>query len=103
MNVPRLALLTVATGAALLVGCSNPPGPSDGAQPTRSAGPTEPAAPSEVLTGQLDGAWRRSAILLDDSHIAIVSDACAAAARETLGETEASLPTALVDARGAGV
>jgi hypothetical protein len=32
--------------------------------------------------------------------IAIVSDACAAAAREELGETEANLPTALVDARG---
>ena len=50
--------------------------------------------------GQLSGPWRPAPLLLDDAHVAIVSDACAAAAREELGETEANLPTALVDARG---
>jgi hypothetical protein len=33
----------------------------------------------------------------------VISDACAAAAREQLGEPEANLPTALVDARGENV
>ena len=56
--------------------------------------------PSDAITGQLGGPWRRSPIILDEPYIAIISDACAAAARKDLGETEANLPTALVDARG---
>ena len=56
--------------------------------------------PSDAATDQLGGPWRRSPIVLDDGHIAIISDACAAAARETFGEAEANLPTAVVDARG---
>lgn len=50
----------------------------------------------------LGGTWRAAPIVVDNAHIAIVSDACAVAAREELGETEANLPTALVDARGEG-
>lgn len=56
--------------------------------------------PSDAITSQLGGPWRRSPIILDEPHIAIISDACAAAARTELGETEANLPTAVVDARG---
>ena len=39
-------------------------------------------------------------MILDDAHVAIASDACAAKARETLGQDDGDLPTALVDARG---
>ena len=52
------------------------------------------------MVDQLGGPWRVSPILVDDAHIAIASDACATAAREQLGEVEANLPTAMVDARG---
>ena len=57
-----------------------------------------PAAPS-----QLAGDWLPAPITLAAPQVAIVSDACATAARESLGEFEANLPTILVDARGAGV
>jgi hypothetical protein len=39
-------------------------------------------------------------VILDDAHVAIASDACATKARETLGQDDGDLPTALVDARG---
>ncbi len=97
-----LLLGTLAVVAALaLAACDAGPGPSD----TDPSGPISTDAsgqpePTDVIAGQLGGPWRRSPTILDDSHIAIVSDACAAAAREKLGETEANLPTALVDARG---
>lgn len=54
------------------------------------------------MIDQIVGAWRPDAIDLEEGQIAIVSDACAAAARELLGDAEADLPTALVDARGEG-
>ncbi|HUQ78059.1 MAG TPA: hypothetical protein VM427_04205 [Patescibacteria group bacterium] len=41
-------------------------------------------------------------IPLDDHHVAIISDACAAAARAELSGDLADLPTAVVDARGGG-
>ncbi len=90
-----------------VAGCANPPGPSDGAQETAVApGRTQDAIepdPSDILTTHLVGAWRRAPIELDDTHTAIISDACSLAAREQLGEAEADLPTALIDARGGGV
>jgi hypothetical protein len=94
-----LATVVMATAIA---GCSANPGPS-------SASPNGPDAsivapdvpdPSSVVVDQLGGPWRYSPVILDDAHTAIVSDACAAKARETLGDTAANLPTALVDARG---
>lgn len=92
-------------GAALLLGfvvagCGNAPGPTGLARPSGPADESIAPLPSDALTGQLGGPWRRSPIVLDDPHIAIISDACATAARQQLAETEANLPTALVDARG---
>jgi hypothetical protein len=93
-----------------IVGCAVAPSPSP--SPVASAGPdataiqANPSTPSDqpepsfVAVDPLAGPWRAGPILVDNAHIAIVSDACAAAAREELGETEANLPTALVDARG---
>ena len=98
-----------------LVGCAVAPSPSPSAPV--SIGPTVPSAgpnasvspdpsvqsePSFVRADQLGGPWRAAPIVVDNAHVAIVSDACAAAAREELGDTEANLPTALVDARGEG-
>ena len=53
-----------------------------------------------VSGGPLGGPWRSTPIAVDDAHVAIASDACAAKARVDLGETDANLPTSLVDARG---
>lgn len=98
----RAALIGLA--ALAFVGCSNAPGPSDGPQQTGTA-PAESGEPdpSDPIVGQLMGPWRRSPVILDDSHIAIISDACALVARERLGGVEADLPTAVVDARGEGL
>nr|MBA2382557.1 hypothetical protein [Chloroflexota bacterium] len=90
---------SLATGA-----CSTPPGPSEGTQPrsTPDAGPirSDEALGDDPLAEELVGPWLDSPIVLDEARIAIMSDACAAAAREKLGETEANLPTAIIDARG---
>ena len=93
-----------------IVGCSVAPSPSPSAPvsigPTASIARLDPPTasnqpePSFVAVNPLGGPWRPAPLLLDSAHIAIVSDACAAAAREELGETEANLPTAIVDARG---
>ena len=93
-----------ALAALAVVGCASPTPPGDGGHPTASQTQEsiEPD-PSDALTTQLVGGWRRSPIDLDDTHIAIISDACSLAAREQLGEDEADLPTALIDARGGGV
>ncbi len=77
--------------------CQRDRRPRQLARPDRAAGA---GAGADNVAEQLAGPWRRSPILLDDGPIAIISDACAAAARDTFGETEATLPTALVDARG---
>jgi len=103
-----LGVLTVIA----IVGCAVAPSPSPSAAvsigPTASINRPDPSAasdqpePSVVAVDPLGGPWRAVPILVDNAHVAIVSDACAAAAREELGETEANLPTALVDARGEG-
>ncbi len=98
--------LGILLAAVVLAGCTYVPGPTLGATvqppPEKSQDAIEPD-PSDILTTQLVGAWRRSPIDLDDTHTAIISDACSLAAREQLGEAEADLPTALIDARGGGV
>ncbi len=66
----------------------------------------EPVSPEPTVAasadGRLAGPWQATPIALGDPQIAVVSDACAAAAREQLGEAEANLPTVLIDARGGG-
>lgn len=100
---------TIALGvlaAIAIAGCDAGPGPtpagSGAPRPsaTTAADRSGPADPAVVVVDQLGGPWRVSPIVVDDAHVAIVSDACAAAARKNLGETDANLPTALVDARG---
>jgi hypothetical protein len=92
--------------SVLLVGCGTSPGPSASSvagtpsPPPIGSADAGPSEPVDFLTQQLAGPWRRSPIILDEGHIAIISDACATAARAELGEVEANLPTAVVDARG---
>jgi hypothetical protein len=57
---------------------------------------------SGIPVAQLVGDWRATPLRLGDPQIAVVSDACATAARDQLGQAEADLPTAIVDARGEG-
>jgi hypothetical protein len=85
-----------------IAGCGADSGPTvvTSGRPDASTGAPDGPDPSTVVVDQLGGPWRDSPVILDDPHIAIVSDACAAKARETLGDTAANLPTALVDARG---
>jgi hypothetical protein len=99
MTPPRTAVIGAILVGLVVAGCGSTPGPSGAARSARpdAAGASEPA---QVVVDQLGGPWRTSPIALDDGHTAIISDACAAAAREKFGETEANLPTALVDARG---
>lgn len=98
--------------AALFAGCG-PLTPTPSA-PSSSAGPLSTTAtasgeggspipePRSDLIDQLVGPWREDPIELDGTQTAIISDACAAAALELLGQAESDLPTALVDARGEG-
>jgi hypothetical protein len=94
--------LTLAVAISLLVGCGDAPGPGGPAAgpPTARPDPSDQPDPGAVVVDQLGGPWRFSPVVVDDAHIAIVSDACAAEARETLGSDDGDLPTALVDARG---
>ncbi len=94
--VALVGLAIAGCGAGLVTGS----GASSPVEPGTSVDPTAPPDPGDVVAEQLAGRWRRSPIILDDGHIAIISDACATAARNKFGETEATLPTALVDARG---
>jgi hypothetical protein len=93
-----------AASAAVPVG---PVAPGATATPVETAAPeASEVAPSDdagAAAGEFAGEWRRAPIQLADSQVAVVSDACAAKARETLGEAEADLPTATVDARGEGL
>jgi len=67
------------------------------------SGETASAEPTSIPPTQLNGPWLATPLELGDPQIAVISDACAAAARTSLGEAEANLPTALVDARGENV
>ena len=105
--VPRRALSLLAVVAVIgIAGCDSSTAPSatssGSAQRSADSGQSgEPGAePTSPVVGQLTGIWRRSPVVLDDGHIAIISDACAKAARESLGEAAANLPTAVVDAQG---
>lgn len=88
----------------LLAGCGTNETPSGTSAPPAplSSLPdsSDRSEPSSAVVDQLGGPWRSSPLVVDDAHVAIVSDACAAEARKTLGPDDAELPTALVDARG---
>lgn len=90
----------ILAGAAL-AGCGGTPEPRGTLVSTAAESPI--VEPASVPIDQVVGPWRPAPIDLDEPQIAIISDACAAAARELLGEAEANLPTALVDARGEGL
>jgi hypothetical protein len=77
-----------------------------GVVPNQTAAPSGASGvpgPSATIGDPLGGPWRATPIVVDDAHVAIASDACAAKARVDLGETDANLPTAVVDARGEGL
>lgn len=101
MVIARLIAVVALVGA--MSGCGATPGPSRTDESAAPGGATLEPLPTDALAAQLGGPWRRAPITLDDSHTAIISDACAAAALTTLGPVEADLPTALIDARGGSV
>ena len=86
----------------VVVGCGSGPPPSTGSALPDLPSPVVTDEPTTAPASELLGDWRPTPIGLADSQIAIVSDACAAAARATLSDAEADLPTAVVDARGGG-
>jgi len=111
--------MRIVLDAALIVvlaGCALVPAPSPGtSEPTAT---TSASAPPDGLSfvppsstspegsaalGTVLGPWQPDRLPLGDPQIAVISDACAAAARDQLGEAEADLPTAVVDARGLGL
>jgi len=95
-------IVPVVLALVAVTGCDAGPGPT-GQSPSASTARPETSDrpdPSAVVVDQLGGPWRFSPVVVDDAHIAIVSDACAAKARETLRQDDGDLPTALVDARG---
>jgi hypothetical protein len=98
-------LREVFVGCLLLIiaACSNVEPPPSGVGPDGSGIESGGPEPAELAFGPVIGPWRPAPIHLGDPQIAVVSDACATAAREKLGEAEADLPTALVDARGENV
>jgi hypothetical protein len=107
--MPRARSVFVAIAVLVVAGCGSSPGPSgpissgigpspSPAIPDASRGPG--LGPSAVIGDPLGGPWRATPIVVDDAHVAIASDACAAKARVDLGDTDANLPTSVVDARG---
>ena len=114
--VSRFLVLAV---GLVLAGCGFVPSPPPSGSPpietipgTTSQAPSTTASGGPVTSGppssapdlaKLIGPWQASPLPLGDPQIAVISDACATAAREQLGEAEANLPTTLVDARGVGV
>ena len=100
-----VAVLAVLLSVAV-ASCSLVASPSPSVAPLESSPPgvVESAEPisSGMPVAELVGAWRAGPLQLGDPQIAVVSDACAAAARDQLGSAEADLPTAIVDARGEG-
>src|SRR3954464_6769189 len=72
-----------------------PPGATATADGSAAADRSAAVDPDAVSVARLAARGRVNPILVDDSRIAIVSDACAAAARPSLGEVEANLPTAM--------
>jgi len=98
-----LRLAVIGMALATVAGCDPTITPS--AAPT--IGPSSILLPPEptpvVADSAMNGPWLRSPIRLRDPQIAVISDACAVAARNGLGAAEANLPTAVVDARGENV
>ena len=104
MRTP-VALLAVSL-SLVVAGCALAPSPSTSASSEESTVPGVVQSAEPISSGmpvaELVGAWQAAPLQLGDPQIAVVSDACAAAARDQLGSAEADLPTAIVDARGEG-
>jgi hypothetical protein len=96
---------TVLAVVALLAACgtTRPPSTDPEDDPVLESDDAPSGITITVPPDQMLGDWTAAPLPLADSQIAIVSDACATAARRTLGEAEANLPTAVVDARGGGL
>ena len=104
----RLSVALTVSLALLVAGCAFVPAllrsPSPGSASPEAPGieSVEPVS-SDVPLGQVVGGWLAAPLQLGDPQIAVVSDACATAARTELGDADANLPTALVDVRGEGL
>src|SRR5689334_17658942 len=105
IGLGRWRVTSMGLGAALLVSaCGSTANPSASDFPSDpDVEPSLPAVTVTVPPDQMVGEWRASPLPLGDAQVATISDACAASARSKLGEAEANLPTAVVDARGAGL
>jgi hypothetical protein len=103
----RLHVACAVTLALLVGGCAfmpslvSSPSPGSGGPVAPGVESVEPVS-SDVPLAQVVGDWLATPLPLGDPQIAVVSDACALAARNQLGAAEADLPTAVVDARGEG-
>lgn len=89
----------------LLAACGTTPSPRPSGSDFPSDPDVDPSRPAVVATVAPDllaGDWRAEPLPLGDAQVATISDACAASARSNLGDDEADLPTAVVDARGVG-
>jgi hypothetical protein len=113
----RPFIACAASVALLVAGCALLPSPmpspssGDGFPVLSSPVPGSPGVPgpqssapdaSGIAVDLLVGAWQSTPFALGAAQIAVISDACANAARNDLGAAEADLPTAVVDARGEG-
>jgi hypothetical protein len=101
LRLLRLAVIGAVVAMAAACDPTTTPSASPTIGPSSDSLPPEPSA--IVADNPMNGPWLRSPIQLGDPQIASISDACAGAARAGLGEVEANLPTALVDARGENV
>jgi hypothetical protein len=98
-----VALALVVAGCAFLPSLVSSPSPSSGPGASDNAGiASGQPVTSDIPLSQLVGDWLATPLALGDPQIAVISDACALAARSQLGAAEADLPTAVVDARGEG-
>jgi hypothetical protein len=96
-----VALALLVGGCAFLPSLVSSPSPGSGGPEAPGLESVEPVS-SDVPLAQVVGDWLAIPLPLGDPQIAVVSDACALAARNQLGAAEADLPTAVVDARGEG-
>ncbi len=97
-------ILAAACGALPFASPTDTSGVPLGPDGTAVPGGNDSAPPNAAgAADQIAGVWRRAPIQLADSQVAVVSDACAAKARQSLGDDVADLPTAVVDARGNGI
>ena len=106
--ITRVRSAFIAAAILVIAGCGSAPSPTSPVPISAVPNPTSalPDASEVARSGSVDplgSPWRATPIVVDDAHVAIASDACAAKARLDLGDTDANLPTSVVDARGEGL